>query len=146
MSPSCRCHPPVRSSTQPRTSGSICDRPISPTVCSRPTPTSSTPAKTPGENFSPKPGASPRSRLATGPSSVSSSEGWYNNSKIEAFGLFTGQIGYAWNNVLWYVKGGAAVTDDAYRGTVSPTFPLADTLFDDLRETRWGGVVGTGVE
>src|SRR6185436_4787393 len=77
MSPSCRCHPPVRSSTQPRTSGSICDRPISPTVCSRPTPTSSTPAKTPGENFSPKPGASPRSRLATGPSSVSSSEGWY---------------------------------------------------------------------
>src|SRR6476646_3369931 len=78
MSPSCRCHPPVRSSTQPRTSGSICDRPISPTVCSRPTPTSSTPAKTPGENFSPKPGASPRSRLATGPSSVRSSEGWYN--------------------------------------------------------------------
>src|SRR6476660_1992170 len=77
MSPSCHCHPPVRSSTQPRTSGSICDRPISPTVCSRPTPTSSTPAKTPGENFSPKPGASPRSRLATGPSSVSSSEGWY---------------------------------------------------------------------
>src|SRR5438128_12200484 len=33
-----------------------------------------------------------------------------NRSKIDAFGLFTGQIGYAWNNVLWYVKGGAAVT------------------------------------
>ena len=31
--------------------------------------------------------------------------------KIDAFGLFTGQIGYAWNNVLLYVKGGAAVTD-----------------------------------
>src|SRR5882757_10526494 len=30
---------------------------------------------------------------------------WTNNSKIEAFGLFTGQVGYAWNNVLWYVKG-----------------------------------------
>ena len=71
---------------------------------------------------------------------------WTNNSKIEAFGLFTGQVGYAWNNVLWYVKGGAAVTDDAYRGTVSPTFPLAGTVFDDVRETRWGGVVGTGVE
>jgi outer membrane immunogenic protein len=71
---------------------------------------------------------------------------WTNNSKIEAFGLFTGQVGYAWNNVLWYVKGGAAVTDDAYRGTVSPTFPLAGTLFDDVRETRWGGVVGTGIE
>jgi outer membrane immunogenic protein len=71
---------------------------------------------------------------------------WTNNSKIEAFGLFTGQVGYAWNNVLWYVKGGAAVTDDAYRGTVSPTFPLAGTVFDDVRETRWGGVVGTGIE
>ena len=40
---------------------------------------------------------------------------WTNNSKIEAFGLFTGQVGYAWNNVLWYVKGGAAVTSDKYR-------------------------------
>ena len=35
-------------------------------------------------------------------------------SRIDAFGLFTGQIGYAWNNVLLYVKGGAAVTDDKY--------------------------------
>ena len=34
---------------------------------------------------------------------------------IDAFGLFTGQIGYAWNNALLYVKGGAAVTDDRYR-------------------------------
>ena len=34
--------------------------------------------------------------------------------KIDAIGLFTGQIGYAWNNVLFYVKGGAAVTDDKY--------------------------------
>jgi outer membrane immunogenic protein len=72
---------------------------------------------------------------------------WTNNSKIEAFGLFTGQVGYAWNNVLWYVKGGAAVTDDKYRGTVSPTVPLlAGNVFDDARETRWGGVVGTGIE
>jgi outer membrane immunogenic protein len=44
------------------------------------------------------------------------------------------------------VKGGAAVTDDAYRGTVSPSFPLAGSLFDDVRESRWGGVVGTGIE
>src|SRR4051794_28120245 len=29
-------------------------------------------------------------------------------TKTTAIGLFTGQIGYAWNNVLWYVKGGAA--------------------------------------
>jgi outer membrane immunogenic protein len=67
---------------------------------------------------------------------------WTNNSKIEAFGLFTGQVGYAWNNVLWYVKGGAAVTDDKFRGTVTTT----GALFDSARNTRWGGVVGTGLE
>src|SRR4051812_33393311 len=35
--------------------------------------------------------------------------GLRNQSKIDAFGLITGQIGYAWNNALFYVKGGAAV-------------------------------------
>ena len=67
---------------------------------------------------------------------------WTNNSKIEAFGLFTGQVGYAWNNVLWYVKGGAAVTSDKYRGTVTAT----GAVFDATSETRWGGAVGTGLE
>ena len=67
---------------------------------------------------------------------------WTNNSKVEAFGLFTGQVGYAWNNVLWYVKGGAAVTGDQYRGTVTAT----GALFDSANQTRWGGVVGTGLE
>jgi outer membrane immunogenic protein len=67
---------------------------------------------------------------------------WTNNSKIEAFGLFTGQVGYSWNNILWYVKGGAAVTDDKFRGTVTTT----GALFDSASETRWGGVVGTGFE
>ena len=67
---------------------------------------------------------------------------WTNNSKVEAFGLFTGQIGYAWNNVLWYVKGGGAVTGDQFRGTVTTT----GALFDSANQTRWGGTVGTGVE
>ena len=71
-------------------------------------------------------------------------------TKTNALGLFTGQVGYAWNNVLWYVKGGAAVTDDKYRGTVSLNVPavaaFAGSVFDDVRETRWGGVVGTGIE
>jgi outer membrane immunogenic protein len=67
---------------------------------------------------------------------------WTNNSKVDAFGLFTGQVGYAWNNVLWYVKGGAAVTGDQYRGTVTAT----GALFDSADQTRWGGAVGTGLE
>jgi outer membrane immunogenic protein len=65
-----------------------------------------------------------------------------NRSKIDAFGLFTGQVGYAWNNVLWYVKGGAAVVEDKYSGF----FPVTGLTFDRASETRWGGVVGTGLE
>ena len=38
----------------------------------------------------------------------------HNQSKIDSFGLFTGQIGYAWDRALFYVKGGAAVTDNKY--------------------------------
>jgi outer membrane immunogenic protein len=63
-----------------------------------------------------------------------------NQTKIDAIGLFTGQVGYAWNNVLGYVKGGAAVTSDKYSGL------LAGTTFDTASETRWGGVVGAGIE
>ncbi len=64
-----------------------------------------------------------------------------NQTKVDAFGLFTGQVGYAWNNVLWYVKGGAAVTDDRYKG-----FTAAGIAFDTANDTRWGGTVGTGIE
>ncbi|MGY4288671.1 hypothetical protein ACVWXO_007891 [Bradyrhizobium sp. LM2.7] len=39
-----------------------------------------------------------------------------NRTRVDAFGLFTGQVGYAWNNALLYVKGGGAVTRDRYRG------------------------------
>jgi outer membrane immunogenic protein len=63
-----------------------------------------------------------------------------NQTKINAIGLITGQVGYAWNNVLWYVKGGAAVTDTKYNGFV------AGIQFDQASEARWGGVVGTGLE
>ena len=65
-----------------------------------------------------------------------------NQSKLDAFGLFTGQVGYAWNNVLWYVKGGAAVTDNKFRGLAT----VGGALVDQENDTRWGGVVGTGVE
>jgi outer membrane immunogenic protein len=71
-----------------------------------------------------------------------------NQTKIDAIGLFTGQVGYAWNNVLWYAKGGAAVTHDKYSGIAqAPTAGFAvGSLFDQASETRWGGAVGTGLE
>jgi len=65
-----------------------------------------------------------------------------NQSRIDSFGLFTGQIGYAWGPALLYVKGGAAVTDDRYR-----VFDLPTVLIDDrANETRWGATVGVGFE
>jgi outer membrane immunogenic protein len=69
--------------------------------------------------------------------------GFANETRINAFGLFTGQIGYAANNVLFYVKGGAAVTADQFRIRNIPTGVLFATANDD---TRWGASVGAGVE
>lgn len=77
------------------------------------------------------------------------SAGFFNDqSKINAFGLFTGQVGYAVNNVLFYAKGGAAVVRDRYNNVVLVAFvPLpAGATFSDGTENRWGGVAGAGIE
>jgi outer membrane immunogenic protein len=66
-----------------------------------------------------------------------------NRTKIDAFGLFTGQVGYAWNNVLAYVKGGAAVTDNRYDGLATISGLVTDTAGSN---TKWGGTVGAGLE
>ena len=63
-------------------------------------------------------------------------------TKTDGIGLFTGQIGYAWNQALFYVKGGAAVT--------SNRFSILETLtgieLASASATRWGGTVGVGFE
>ncbi|BAL76524.1 outer membrane protein [Bradyrhizobium cosmicum] len=64
-----------------------------------------------------------------------------NRTKIDSFGLITGQVGYAWQNVLLYVKGGAAVVSDKYE--ISST---AGALLASSSDTRWGGTVGAGLE
>jgi outer membrane immunogenic protein len=66
----------------------------------------------------------------------------FNQSKLDAFGLITGQVGYAWNNALFYIKGGAAVVGNRYGvfdGVTGGLLASAD-------ETRWGGAVGAGFE
>lgn len=63
------------------------------------------------------------------------------SSKTDAFGLFTGQLGYAWNNVLLYAKGGAAVTDRNYRFSDNLGL-VGQTGYD----TRWSPTVGVGLE
>jgi outer membrane immunogenic protein len=63
-------------------------------------------------------------------------------TKTDGIGLFTGQLGWAWNAALLYVKGGAAVTSNRF------------SIFDNLTgfelaaasATRWGGTVGVGFE
>jgi outer membrane immunogenic protein len=65
-----------------------------------------------------------------------------NQTKIDAFGLFTGQIGYVWNNTLVYVKGGGALTDNKYQGLFAGT----GVVIDRATETRWGGSIGAGFE
>lgn len=66
-----------------------------------------------------------------------------NASNLNAFGLFTGQVGYAWDATLLYVKGGAAVTSNRYRSLVTATGVQAT---DSVNNNRWGAVVGVGLE
>jgi outer membrane immunogenic protein len=65
-----------------------------------------------------------------------------NQTRIDALGLFTGQIGYAWSTLLWYTKGGAAVTHNKYTGLST----ASGVALDQANETRWGGAIGTGLE
>jgi outer membrane immunogenic protein len=73
-------------------------------------------------------------------SSVGAISGFTNSTKIDSFGLITGQVGYAWNNVLLYVKGGAAVVGTKYDAS------LAGVSLASANDTRWGGTVGAGLE
>jgi outer membrane immunogenic protein len=66
-----------------------------------------------------------------------------NISRIDGIGLFTGQVGWAWNNVLLYVKGGAAVVADRFSVNTTIGNVLTATTPND---SRWGGTVGAGVE
>jgi outer membrane immunogenic protein len=73
-------------------------------------------------------------------SSTSAIDGLTNRTKVDAFGLITGQVGYAWNNVLVYVKGGAAVVGSKY------DVLTAGVVTASANDSRWGGTVGAGVE
>jgi len=65
-----------------------------------------------------------------------------DRTRVNDFGLFTGQVGYAFNNVLAYAKGGAAVVGAKY-----DTLTTANgAVLDSAKSTRWGATVGAGVE
>jgi outer membrane immunogenic protein len=73
-------------------------------------------------------------------SNLSAVTGLTNRSKIDSFGLITGQVGYAWNNVLVYVKGGAAVVGNKY------DVLTAGAVTASASDTNWGGTIGAGLE
>ena len=63
-------------------------------------------------------------------------------AKTDGIGLFTGQIGYACNAALLYVKGGAAVTSNRF----SIFNNITGIELAAASSTRWGGTVGVGFE
>jgi outer membrane immunogenic protein len=62
--------------------------------------------------------------------------------RTDGIGLLTGQIGYAWNASLLYVKGGAAVTSNRF--DILSSFDGTSLASADA--TRWGATVGVGFE
>lgn len=64
-----------------------------------------------------------------------------NQTKIDAFGLVTAQIGYAFDNVLLYAKGGAAVMSNTFR-----VIWTTGELGGESKHVLWGGALAAGSE
>ncbi len=63
-------------------------------------------------------------------------------TKTDGIGLITGQLGWAFNSALLYVKGGAAVTGNRHDiWTTAGGVTVASAT-----STRWGAAVGAGFE
>jgi outer membrane immunogenic protein len=62
--------------------------------------------------------------------------------KTDAIGLFTAQVGWAWNASLLYLKGGAAVT----RNRFDIFNNVTGVGLASAGHTRWGGALGVGWE
>jgi outer membrane immunogenic protein len=62
--------------------------------------------------------------------------------RTDGIGLFTAQLGWAWNAALLYVKGGAAVTSNRFDIFDTPT----GIGLVSASATRWGGALGVGFE
>jgi hypothetical protein len=64
--------------------------------------------------------------------------------KVDAPGLITGQIGYAWNASLFYLKGGAATTRNRFDIWTDPSRRLGGQgKFKSLGWYRWASVRNT---
>ena len=68
--------------------------------------------------------------------------GLTNQTTLDAFGMIVGKAGYAWNNTLFYVNSGVAVTSEKLQGLVTGTGLVVDTS----KDTHLGYVAGAGLE
>ena len=66
------------------------------------------------------------------------------NADMNWLGMLTGRVGYAFNNVLVYIKGGAAWADEDY--THPATGGQLQALYYSGGKTRSGWTLGGGVE
>jgi outer membrane immunogenic protein len=64
-------------------------------------------------------------------------------AKIDALGTVAARLGWAFDRLLVYGKGGAAWTNDSYQAIIST--PISNLLFS-TNVTRWGWMAGIGVE
>jgi outer membrane immunogenic protein len=64
------------------------------------------------------------------------------HTRVDNIGTVAGRLGYAWDNVLVFAKGGGAWK----RGSESITFNPTGQLFDRVTDDRSGWLVGGGLE
>lgn len=67
------------------------------------------------------------------------------HSRTDFIGTVAVRLGYAWDRTLLYVKGGGAWVHDKYWLTAVQA-PATGVTFATANETRWGWMVGAGVE
>jgi outer membrane immunogenic protein len=65
-----------------------------------------------------------------------------DSSKVNGLGLITGQIGYAWNAALLYLKGGAATTSNSILRATT----IGGVGQNYATSSKWGGSIGVGFE
>jgi len=68
------------------------------------------------------------------------------HSRTDFIGTVAPRVGVAWDRVLFYAKGGVAWAHDDYWLTLTPNQLLAGQTFAAGDATRWGWMVGVGIE
>src|SRR5262245_48343814 len=71
---------------------------------------------------------------------------WRSNTDINWLGTATGRLGYAWDRVLVYAKGGFAWADEDHFQHFTPAATGVATEVSRINNTHTGWVVGGGVE